>query len=66
MPRRGEIAPGFRECPECLSEIPGKATRCRFCGSRGLETHDPLDDHLAEPDVIGYTTPGTTIAPMQL
>lgn len=20
-----------RECPECLSEVPSKATRCRFC-----------------------------------
>jgi len=26
-----ETAPGTRDCPECLSEIPAAATRCRFC-----------------------------------
>jgi large conductance mechanosensitive channel len=23
--------PGQRECPECLAEVPAKATRCRYC-----------------------------------
>ncbi len=23
--------PSQRECPECLSEVPARATRCRFC-----------------------------------
>jgi large conductance mechanosensitive channel len=28
--RRGEV-PETRDCPECLSEVPAKATRCAFC-----------------------------------
>ena len=28
--RRGQD-PDTRECPECLSDIPAKATRCAFC-----------------------------------
>ena len=28
-----EEAASTRECPECLSEIPIAAARCRFCGS---------------------------------
>ena len=28
--KRGE-APETRDCPECLSEVPAKATRCAFC-----------------------------------
>ena len=26
-----EAAPKLRECPECLSDIPAAATRCKFC-----------------------------------
>jgi large conductance mechanosensitive channel len=26
--------PGTRKCPECLSEIPAKATRCAFCTAK--------------------------------
>ena len=26
-----EDAPAMRECPECLSDIPAAATRCKFC-----------------------------------
>ena len=29
--RGSEQAPGTRDCPECLSEIPAKARRCSFC-----------------------------------
>ena len=25
--------PSIRECPECLSEIPAAARRCKYCGS---------------------------------
>ncbi len=33
---RGEedADPTIRKCPECLSEIPSEARRCRFCGSK--------------------------------
>jgi len=27
-------APAERECPECLSAIPAKATRCKFCTAK--------------------------------
>lgn len=27
-------APVLRECPECLEEVPAKATRCRYCTSQ--------------------------------
>lgn len=26
-------APAMRECPECLSDIPAAATRCKFCSA---------------------------------
>jgi large conductance mechanosensitive channel len=26
-----DAAPALRECPECLSEIPAAASRCKFC-----------------------------------
>ena len=26
-----EAAPALRECPECLSDIPAAARRCKFC-----------------------------------
>jgi large conductance mechanosensitive channel len=26
-----DAAPKMRECPECLSDIPAAATRCKFC-----------------------------------
>jgi large conductance mechanosensitive channel len=30
--KRGQEAePGTRDCPECLSEIPDRASRCAFC-----------------------------------
>ncbi len=29
--RSPEAAPAFRECPECLSDIPLAARRCKFC-----------------------------------
>ena len=29
--RNKEEEPGMRDCPECLSEIPAKAKRCRYC-----------------------------------
>jgi large conductance mechanosensitive channel len=29
--RHGTPEPTTRECPECLSEIPKQATRCKFC-----------------------------------
>lgn len=29
--RRGPVEPAITACPECLSEIPLAATRCRFC-----------------------------------
>lgn len=58
MPPRGAV-PLRRQCPQCLSDVPAEATRCRSCSVRlpdgeAPET-DPLDRHLAEPDVIGYT-----------
>ncbi|MDD9272185.1 large conductance mechanosensitive channel protein MscL [Paenibacillus sp. GCM10023248] len=28
-----EKAPATKECPHCLSDIPAKATRCKFCTS---------------------------------
>jgi large conductance mechanosensitive channel len=28
-----EAAPALRECPECLSEIPAAASRCKFCSA---------------------------------
>jgi len=28
------VEPADRKCPECLSEIPKAATRCKFCTSR--------------------------------
>lgn len=34
--------PTTKECPECLSEVPVLATRCKFCTSRfkaGLDVH---------------------------
>jgi large conductance mechanosensitive channel len=29
--RRGPVEPAFAACPECLSDIPAAARRCRFC-----------------------------------
>jgi large conductance mechanosensitive channel len=29
--KKPETVPSLRECPECLSEIPGGAVRCKFC-----------------------------------
>jgi len=29
--RRGPVEPSITACPECLSEIPLAATRCKFC-----------------------------------
>lgn len=29
--RKPEAVPALRECPECLSEIPLAARRCKFC-----------------------------------
>jgi large conductance mechanosensitive channel len=29
--KKPDEAPAFRECPECLSEIPLAAHRCKFC-----------------------------------
>jgi len=26
-----DAAPAMRECPECMSDIPAAATRCKFC-----------------------------------
>jgi len=26
-----EITPSLRDCPQCLSPVPIKATRCKFC-----------------------------------
>ena len=28
-----DAAPALRECPECLSEIPAAASRCKFCSA---------------------------------
>jgi large conductance mechanosensitive channel len=41
--RRGEAPadPTTKKCPECLSEIPIAARRCRFCGSPMIETGVP-------------------------
>ncbi|HVW23541.1 MAG TPA: large conductance mechanosensitive channel protein MscL [Candidatus Saccharimonadales bacterium] len=30
--KKGTEEPSTKKCPECLSEIPKKATRCAFCG----------------------------------
>src|SRR6202140_6011172 len=30
-PQEGESPPKLKECPECLSEIPEAARRCKFC-----------------------------------
>ena len=30
-PQEGESPPKLKECPECLSEIPELARRCKFC-----------------------------------
>ena len=30
--RKSPSEPGTKKCPECLSEIPSKATRCAHCG----------------------------------
>lgn len=32
--RKGEVAPGEKKCPECLSDIPIEATRCAFCTTK--------------------------------
>jgi large conductance mechanosensitive channel len=29
--RRGPVEPAIMACPECLSDIPAAARRCRFC-----------------------------------
>ena len=34
--RKPDAAPALRECPECLSEIPAAARRCRFCSAAGV------------------------------
>jgi large conductance mechanosensitive channel len=31
--RAGDQEPSVKDCPHCLSEIPAKATRCRFCAA---------------------------------
>jgi large conductance mechanosensitive channel len=28
------LEPGTKSCPECLSDVPAKATRCAFCTSK--------------------------------
>ncbi|MBD5633922.1 MAG: large conductance mechanosensitive channel protein MscL [Candidatus Eremiobacteraeota bacterium] len=33
-----EDAPSLRECPECLSDIPAAATRCKFCSATSSAT----------------------------
>src|SRR5690606_34760910 len=33
-------APTEKECPECLSQIPIKATRCKYCTSQLVGTAD--------------------------
>lgn len=35
---KGDRGEPLRECPECLSEIPNKATRCAHCTSRVTPT----------------------------
>jgi hypothetical protein len=58
------MAPRERECPQCLSKIPAEARRCKWCTARlhdAPEPEDPLDAHLAEPDVIGWTGHGTAM-----
>jgi large conductance mechanosensitive channel len=32
-PAAPETPPVMKECPECLSEVPERATRCKFCAS---------------------------------
>jgi large conductance mechanosensitive channel len=39
--RRPAPSPSTRECPECLSTIPLKATRCAFCTSEVMPVADP-------------------------
>ncbi len=31
LKKPGDAPPALKECPECLSEIPAPARRCRFC-----------------------------------
>ncbi|MBQ7569081.1 MscL family protein, partial [bacterium] len=42
MPKPAEepapAAPSVKTCPECLSEIPAEAKRCKFCTSVQPET----------------------------
>jgi large conductance mechanosensitive channel len=33
-----EAAPALRECPECLSEIPAAASRCKYCSATSAAT----------------------------
>ncbi len=42
-----EEAASSRECPECLSEIPLAATRCKFCGA----AVPPVDSALESPNL---------------
>lgn len=31
MTRKPAVTPGLRDCPQCLSPVPIKATRCKYC-----------------------------------
>ncbi len=37
-----EAAVPVRDCPECLSEIPAAASRCKFCSAVSPDTPDAL------------------------
>ncbi len=37
-----EAAPAVRDCPECLSEIPAAASRCKFCSAVSSAASDAL------------------------
>jgi large conductance mechanosensitive channel len=37
-----EAAPAVRDCPECLSEIPAAASRCKFCSAVSSNASDAL------------------------
>jgi large conductance mechanosensitive channel len=37
-----EAAPAVRDCPECLSEIPAAASRCKYCTAVSPSAPDAL------------------------
>lgn len=41
-PKSADIAPSIRECPECLSEIPAAAKRCRNCAAAVNPVYNPI------------------------